>query len=422
MTLFWIICASLLIVALLFIVLPLWRASANNNDVLRDAANLEILRDQSTELENDLRNGLLTQEAYEQGKRELQARLLDEVHPKNAAAGLTHHPARKLAIVLVVLLPLFAVPLYLTLGKPQALLPQEEPALAAGFGTLRSEAAIQEMEKKMERLPENPDGWLLLARSYIELERYPDAVRCYANLVKLVPNEAQLWADYADAMAMTNNQSLLGEPTKFLDKAVALDGNNASARALSGSAAMERGDYAAAVTHWQKLLELLPPDYPGVDMIQQGLAQAKQFLSMQPGGKRKLAQLEAARKAGVVAPSAPVDASQAIGGKVALDAALAAQAAPEDTVFILARAAEGPPMPLAVLRKQVKDLPLQFTLDDSMAMQPQLKLSGFDRVVVVARVSKSGSPMAQPGDLEGSIEGVAPGSKQLDLRINRVVK
>lgn len=422
MTVFWIICALLLIVAVLFLVLPLWRASAKSNDVLRDAANLEILRDQSAELENDLRNGLLTQEAYEQGKRELQVRLLDEVQQKNSGSGLTHHPARKLAIVLAILLPVFAIPLYLTLGNPKALLPQEEPALAAGFGTLRSEAALQELERKMERLPENPDGWLLLARSYVELERYDDAVRCYANLVKLVPNEAQVWADYADAKAMTNNQSLLGEPTKFLEKAVALDGNNAAARALSGSAAMERGDYVAAVTHWQKLLELLPPDYQGVDMIQQGLAQAKQFLSMQPGGKQKLVQLEAASSAGKAQQTQSAGPAIAISGKVSLDPALAGKVSPDDTLFILARAAEGPKMPLAVLRKQVKDLPLSFTLDDTMAMQPQLKLSGFDRVVVVARISKAGSPMAQPGDLEGSIEGVMPGSKQLDLRINRVIK
>lgn len=420
MTLFWILCASLLIVAMFFIVMPLWRASTNRNDVLRDAANLEILRDQSAELDSDLRNGLLTTEAYEQGKRELQSRLLDEVQGKHPAP-LTHNPAKKLAIFLAVLLPLFTIPLYLIIGNLNALHPQDEPALAAGFGTLRSEAALQEMEKKMERLPENPDGWLLLARSYAELERYADAVRCYANLVKLVPNEAQVWADYADAKAMTNNQSLIGEPTKYLDKAIALDGNNTSARALAGSAAMERGDYAAAVIHWQKLLELLPADYPDIAMIEQGVAQAKQFLAMQPGGKQKLAQIEAAHKANAPQQQS-ADPALAISGKVTLASALAGKVSPEDTIFILARAAEGPKMPLAVLRKQVKDLPLQFTLDDTMAMQPQLKLSGFDRVVIVARISKSGSPMSQSGDLEGSIEGVTPGSKQLDLRIDKLVK
>ncbi|MCK9200259.1 MAG: c-type cytochrome biogenesis protein CcmI [Gallionella sp.] len=420
MTLFWIVCAVLLVIALLFLVLPLWRATANDNDVLRDAANLEILRDQAAEMEKDLQNGLLTQEAYEQGKLELQARLLEEVKTTGQTEKLAHNPAKKLAVVLALLLPLFAVPFYFVVGNSKALLPQDELAVADGFGVIRSEAALQELEKKMERLPENPDGWVVLARSYSAMQRYPDAVRAYGNLVKLVPNEAQLWTDYADAAAMNNNQSLLGEPTKFLNKALELDPDNTSALALSGSAGMERGDYYAAALHWQKLVDLLPPDYPDIQMIHEGIKQAKQFLSMQKGGKQKLAQLEKTKGAAPAQPSA--DPAQAITGRASFAAGMAGMAAPTDTVFILARAANGPKMPLAVLRKQVKDLPLEFTLDDSLAMQPELKLSGFDEVVVIARVSKSGSPMAQSGDLEGSVQSVKSGSKNLSLVIDRVVK
>lgn len=419
MTLFWIVCAVLLIVALLFVVLPLWRASAKNNDVLRDAANLEILRDQAAELEADLRNGLLNQEAFEQGKRELQARLVEEVKTNGQVVKLAHNPAKKLAVMLAVLLPLFTVPLYLAIGNTKALQPQDELPVADGFGIIRSEAALQELEKKMERTPENPEGWLLLARSYAELQRFPDAVRAYGKLVQLVPDEAQLWADYADAVAMNNKQSLLGEPTKFLDKALELDGNNTSALALSGSAAMERGDYAAAVIRWQKLVDLLPQDYPNVQMIKDGIQQAKDFLAMQKGGKQKLAEIAATQKAEKAAAANP---AMAITGKVALSPALAGKVAPTDTVFVLARAANGPKMPLAVFRKQVKDLPLEFTLDDSMAMQPQLKLSGFGEVVVVARVSKSGTPMAQPGDLEGKTSSVKPGAKGLSIVIDTVVQ
>lgn len=420
MTLFWIVCAVLMLIALPFLVLPLWRATAHNNDVLRDAANLEILRDQSAEMDADLRNGLLTQEAFEQGKRELQARLLDEVKDTGQPVQTPRNPAKVLAIVLAVVLPLFSVSLYLTIGNLKALQPKSELATAEGFGVLRSEEALQALEKKMERLPENPDGWLQLARSYSELQRYPDAVRAYQNLVKLVPDESQLWTDYADAMAMNNGQSLLGEPTKFLDKALALDGNNTSALALSGSAAMERGDYYMAAVHWQNLVNLLPADYPDLQMVRDGINQAKQFLSMQKGGKQKLAQLESMKGAEEMKPVA--DPALAITGKVSLSPALAAKVAPTDIVFILARAANGPKMPLAVLRKQVKDLPMEFTLDDSMAMQPQLKLSGFDQVVVVARVSKSGSPMGQPGDLEGLVQSAKPGSKGLNIVIDSVVK
>lgn len=422
MTLFWIFCAVLVIVALPFVMLPLWRNTASNDDVLRDAANLEILRDQSAELDADLQNSLLTQEAYDQGKRELQVRLLDEVKTTEAPARTPRNPAKILALVMLVLVPLGSVLLYRELGNPKALLPPAQQAAAAdGFGVIRSEAALQELEAKLVKLPENPDGWLTLARSYKELQRYDDAVRAYEQLVKLVPNEAQLWTDYADAKAMSNGQSLLGEPTKYLHKALELDANNTTALALSGSAGMERGDYVAAITDWQKLVSLLPPDYPDVQMIRDGINQAREFLAQQNGGKEKLAKLPSLEAPDMKAPGKGLaNPALAITGKVSLSPALLAKASPDDFVFILARAAAGPKMPLAVIRKQVKDLPMAFTLDDSMAMQPQMKLSGFDKVVVLARVSKTGTPMSQPGDLEGTAGIVKPGVKGLNITIDTV--
>ncbi|MDD4930307.1 MAG: c-type cytochrome biogenesis protein CcmI [Gallionella sp.] len=420
MTLFWIFCAVLLIVALPFVVWPLWRKSAANNDVLRDAANLEILRDQAAELESDLQNSLLTQDSFAEGRHELQVRLLEEVKTTESPAVEPRNPARILAVILLVLIPLGSVLLYLQIGNMKAMLPQQGEA-AGDFGVLRSEAALQELEAKLVKLPENPDGWLMLARSYTELQRYPDAVRAYAQLVKLVPNESQLWTNYADAMAMNNNQSLLGEPTKFIARALQLDPENTTALALAGSSDMERGDYVAAITHWQKLVSLLPPDYPQIQMIHDGISQAREYLSQQKGGREQLARLSA-QTAMPAAEKTVANPAVAISGRVSLSPALQARAAPTDFVFILARAAEGPKMPLAVIRKQVKDLPLEFTLDDSMAMQAQLKLSGFDKVVVIARVSKSGTPMAQAGDLEGTAGEVKPGTRGLNITIDGVVK
>lgn len=414
---FLIACAALLIVALLFVVLPLWLKSGKDGNVLRDEANLEILRDQSAELEADLRNGLLTQDAYEQGKRELQARLLDEVRTSGSSASAPRNPAKILAVLLAVLLPVASVLLYIRIGNIDALLPQHQSGAAEGFGVLRSEAALQELEKKLEQQPENPDGWWMLARSYTEMQRYPDAVRAFERLVKLVPNEAQLWASYADVSAMNNNRSLLGEPTRFLDKALELDRNNTFALALSGSAAMERGDYAAAITHWQNLLDLMPSDKPEMQMIRDGIKQAQEFLAKQKGGKKGLAQLSPDKGSGKSAAGP----AATISGEVSLSPALAGKVAQTDTLFIFARAANGPKAPLAVLRKQVKDLPVQFTLDDSMAMQPELGISRFDQVVVLARVSKSGIPTAQSGDLEGSTGSVRPGSRGLNIVIESVV-
>ena len=249
----------------------------------------------------------------------------------------------------------------------------------------------------------------MLARSYAELKRYQEAVRAYAQLVKLVPDDAQIWANYADVQAMSNNESLLGEPTKLLNRALALDSNNTQALALSGSAAMERGDYVSAKKHWSKLIEVLPQDNPELPMIRDGIKQASDFLDMQKGGLAKLH----GNKSAEAAVSYPVILS----GKVSLSPALAGKVQPEDTVFIVARGPQSK-MPIAAMRKQVKDLPLQFSFDDSMSMQT--KLSSAEQITVVARVSKSGSPMSQPGDLQGTSALVKPGAKDLTIVIDTV--
>lgn len=280
MTLFWIICTLLLAVASLFVVLPLLRGTAKSNHVLRDVANLEIFRDQVAEMDADLHNGLLTPELYEQGKRELQARLLDEVKTTEVGGSLRARgdPPKILAIALVVLLPLASVGLYLKLGNPNAFLPQVAHGTADTLGTLRSEAALKTLEEKLAKNPQDPESWLLLARSYVELERYADAVKAFDKLTKLVPDEAQLWADYADAQAMANGQSLAGQPAKLLDKALAVDPNNAKALALAGTAAMERGDYPVAIQHWEKLLKLMPKDSEDAKMVEGGIQQARDFI------------------------------------------------------------------------------------------------------------------------------------------------
>ncbi|MGB7595973.1 MAG: c-type cytochrome biogenesis protein CcmI [Gallionella sp.] len=417
MTLFWLLCAAMLLAAVLFVALPLWRKSSADNEVIRDVANLDILRDQAKELEVDLHNGLLTQEAYDQGRRELESRLVEEVKiTEQPPARPPRNPAKVLAVVLAVLLPVASVSLYLTLGNPDALSPQDL-IVADAEGVVHSPEALQRLENKVKHGSKDPSDWWMLARTYTEQKRFTDAADAYGRLVVLVPNEAQLWANYADVYAMAHGQTLQNdEVTKMISKSLELDPGNNTALALAGSAAMERGDYVTAMTRWQTLVDQLGPGTADARVYIGGLKRAAELLVQQPGGKKKLEQLAAGR---AVANSAL--AAAAITGKVTLSRALAGKVSPDDTVFILARAAEGPKMPLAVLRKRVKDLPMKFTLDDSMAMQPQLKLSGFPKVVVVARVSKSGSPMGQAGDLQGMTATIKPGTKGLNIVIDSVM-
>src|SRR5512142_86432 len=395
MTAFWIICSLLLVVAVLFVGVPLWRGTSRNNAVVRDAANLEIYRDQIAEMDADLRNGLLTPELYEQGKRELETRLLDEVHSVGQSVQpAQRHPLKVLTIVLALVLPLASVGLYLKLGNQDAFQPQGSRADGFG-GAVHTEAALAALEEKAAKNPNDADVLLMLARSYAEFGRYADAARTYDSLTRLFPNEPMLWTDYADALAMAHN-SLLGAPTKLLERALMIDPNYPKALALSGTAAMERGDFPAAIRYWESLLKQIPPGTEDARMIQEGLRQARQLLAHTKGGKapRPLDQInEPAAK--TAAPG-----KERITGIVTLSAALKSQADPKDTVFVLARAAEGRKMPLAILRKQVKDLPLQFSLDDSMARAPEMTMSNSERVGVLARISTSGNAMPKAGDLQ----------------------
>jgi len=418
MTLFWTISAALLLLAIIFLMVPLWRKSSSSNEVLRDTANLGILRDQSEELETDLRNGLLSQEAYEQGKLELQKRLLEEVKiTEQPVVKVPRNPNKVLAIVLAIALPLFTIPTYLEVGNTKAMLPLEQQNAAANDSLLTTEEELQELASDLEDDPD-ANGWYRLASSYIALKRYEEGAKAYEELLKLVPDEAQLWANYADVYAMAHGKTLQGpEVAKMLETALDLDPNNITALALSGSVGMERGDYVVALTNWQKLFGLLPPNSRDSENFKISIERARNLLAAQPGGKEILAKMP-------FDPSnqqASANPAAAITGKVTLSASLLDKASPNDTVFILARAAQGPKMPLAVFRKQVKDLPMEFTLDDTMAMRPELKLSGFEQVVVVARVSKSGTPMAQSGDLEGLSSAIKPGTKDLQVVIDKVV-
>ena len=400
---FWATAALLVVVALLFVVLPLWRGAVKNNTIVRDAANLEIFRDQIAEMDLDLANGLLTPELYEQGKRELQARLVAEVKSPQAGVVAARNPLKVLAVVLMLLIPVASVGLYWKLGNLDA--------LAGNTQAMLSGDALAELQQKLDAKPNNARGWLQAARSYYALAQYPQAVKAYEKLTQLVPDEAMLWTEYADSVAMTQNGSLMGLPTDLLNKALALNSTYANALALAGSAAMERGDYPAAVKYWQSLYDQLPDkDSDPAKEVAAGLAQAKDFASRAKGGKAPAAPQVAAR------------GKERITGTVTLAGAVKAQAAATDVVYVMARAENGPPMPLAVVRTQVKDLPLRFSLDDSNAVMPSAKLSDVGSVVVVARVSKSGDPMPHPGDLQGTSATVKPGASGVKINIDSVVK
>jgi cytochrome c-type biogenesis protein CcmH len=288
---------------------------------------------------------------------------------------------------------------------------------------------VEGLKKRLESEPDNAVGWAMLARSYAVLGDVPQAVAAFDKATKLAPNDAALIADHAHALSMTDQLAQGAPSTLLLSRALALDPNQPKALMLTGSAAFERRDYAGAVVPWERMLSA-HPDHPLAAQLREGVTEARRMAGLPPAAAPSQAiapsQAGGSSQAGAppnTASNAPAANPNArITGTASLAPGIAAKAAPDDTVFVFARAVEGSRMPLAIVRKQVKDLPLAFTLDDSTAMSPQNKLSSQTQVVVGVRVSKRGDAMPQPGDLQTLSKPVAVGTQGLQIVVNDVVK
>jgi cytochrome c-type biogenesis protein CcmH len=409
MTMFWIAALVLVIAALLFLLPPLMRRRPAAGGIDNASSNLAILRDQRTELDKEMAAGNLSPEQHDIARKELERRVLEEVDA--AGSNTVTRRAVTSAALLAVGVPLFAVALYLHLGNSRGLAPQAA-ATAADSGQSVSnkdiEAMVEGLAKKLQSQPDSGEGWAMLARSYGTLQRYDEAARAYARAVELLPKDAGLLADYADALAMAQGRNPEGEPWLLIQKALKIDPNNVKALALAGSVAFERRDYAAAQDYWQKAVQAAPPDSEFARFLREGIIQAKAQAGSRVATEEKPAPIAAGSRA------------DSLSGRVVLSPALATKVAPGDRVFVYARAAEGPRMPLAILMKSAGELPISFTLDDSLAMAPELKLSKFDRVVVTARVTKSGDAAARSGDLQGQVGPIRVGSQDVEIVIDKI--
>ena len=400
MTLFWLIGAALAVAVLAWLLRPLLsrREAAVPS---RSAANVSIYRDQLRELGVDLAAGTLAREDYERARAELEARMLQDVaQPDVKPAAAT---GRRAAWALGAAVPVLAAAVYFAVGSPGAIDRPPEPERHASAAQVA--AMVERLAARLRENPEDVDGWRLLGRSYSVMGRFNEAADAYAKAAARAPRDAQLLADFADVLAMARGRRLEGEPEKLALRALEIEPGNLKALALAGSAAFERKDYAAAAAQWERMLAHVAPDSEDARSIQRNVAQARALAGEKLASSNPLASSGAALR-----------------GTVSLSPKLKDKAAPDDAVFVFARAAQGPPMPLAVARVRVRDLPYRFALDDSMAMTPELKLSAFPKVVVTARISKGGNATAQPGDLQGASAPVANNAAAVDVVIDGLVR
>lgn len=395
---------------------------------------IEELKRQIAQLDELMRTGVLTKKAARAKRDSLEAELLACV-TGSAKAGEAAQgqalPWRLLSGVAVFAL-LFAVAGYAWLGNREGLkvAPGETAAAAddssqaAGsghaMGAAQIEALIEKLKDRLKATPDDVEGWTMLGRSYSVLGRHAEALPAYRKVIELSPKNAQAYADLADAVGTSNGSKLDGEPEKLIAKALSLDPNNIKALALSGTVSFNRGDAAKAAKLWEQALRNLEPGSDMAQQLQGALAEARQRAGLPPLAA-PAAPMQAAAAEPAPAPKAAAGGAS-IQGRVSLSAKLKAQASPEDTVFIFARPVSGGRAPLAILRKQVKDLPFDFTLDESQAMSPEMSLATVREAQVGARVSKSGNAMPQAGDLQGITAGVAVGSKGINIEINEAVK
>jgi cytochrome c-type biogenesis protein CcmH len=427
---FFIAAAALTLAALVLLLRPWWRGIGKKNDTggqhrrvtsadysadAPSALNTTIHRDRLAELERDYANGLISATDYAEARDELQHQLLDDAPATPTVAA---SPKRRWdGWVLAVLLPAAAIGLYLLLGNPDALLSSAERN-AQAVATMNG--MISQLEKKLAQNPDDMEGWVLLARAYKVMNRWDDAEHAYDRAKPLLEKNASLLAELADVLLQKTN-NFTGRPHELIAQALQLEPDNAKVLLLAGAEAFAEKNYAAAVGHWERLQAQMDPASDESQMIASGIARAREAGNLKAGAGNTAAPASPTAKASDAAADAATLAS-AVSGRVELSPALRSQTTPDETVFIFARAVNGPRMPLAVQRVRVADLPYDFKLDDSQAMRPDNRISSAQELRIEVRVSKSGQAMPSKGDLTGSSGIVKPGNKNVHVLVDQQTK
>lgn len=381
MSMFHLLAGLMIVAALAFLVVPLLRQQRRAHP---DSQRLHAL-DQA------LASGVIDAGEYA-GKR---AALGTDIQP--AAASRAGFIALLLSVLM---LPASAIFAYSQLGTPQALDPAiTQPAAHAGAGAggVDMDQAVAGLAAKLEKTPDDGQGWALLGRAYLSMKRPQDALPAFKRAHELLPTDPDLMAEYAQALVMGGKQDFAGEPKALIDRALTIQPDNQRALWLRGVAEYQAGSYPAAVATWTRLQGLLPAGSPVAASVQTQIDDARSKAGM-PALAAAAPVVTAAGEAPTAAAATATAAGPKLSIAVRLDPKFAADVPKDATLFVFARAASGPPMPLAIQRLTAGQLPLTLTLDESNGMLPNLKLSMFPQVVIGARISRSGEAIAKSGD------------------------
>jgi len=415
---FWAVVAVFIIITFAFLLPPLFRTQDTSEVVALGDLTVSVYQDQFDELDNDLKNQIISQEQYDLAKIDLEKNLLDDMEKAGQPDDLLKTPtstsslSNKIAAgLIIVAMPIASVVLYNAWGGGAAALDPDSVPLEVQNDQHEDdiEGMLNTLIVRLEEDPSDGEGWYMLGRTYQFLKRYPEAVVAFERSLPLGGNQsADLLANYADSIAMASNRVLTDKAIAALEQALEVDPEHVKSLWLLGTSAYQEQRYPKALEYWERLMLVLPAGSEEANTISANIGEVRSLMGLPP-------------VASVEAPEPVSDVR--IQGTVSLADEIAAKASPDDTVFVFARAASGSRMPLAIVRKQVKDIPFDFTLDDSMAMSAATKLSSVSQVIVSVRVSKTGNAMPQPGDLEGMSDVLdVMHSEPLNLLVDRVIE
>lgn len=408
---FLIVSIGLVLLASIFVLFPLMR---NRSEVAaaRDDVNVELFSDRMAEIDNDYAAGKITAEEHAQFKTELERRLLEETESVAAGEGSAQPQNIKTNTVLLLVIVAIAALVYqYTGGKPDweiaETLKSAKHKAAAGENTEADVANLIDMlEARLQQRPNNANYLMMLASTQMELENYAEASAAYQRLVNLFPTDAGVLAYYAQSLYLSSGRKLTDQVMQAASNALSQNPAQPTVLGMLGIANFEQGEYQLAIDYWQRLLPSLGPVSPNRKMIEAGIQQAKSRLGI------ATSDVPAVESVGAASLRVRVSVGEDI--KVANDT----------VVFVFARAANGPRMPLAVAKLTAGDLPTDITLDDSMAMTPTMLLSAYQEIEVVARIAKNGIANPGPGDVEGksgvinTADNVAPVLLTIDTVLN----
>ena len=406
---FWVGAAVMVAVALLMLLPPLLGRSREIG-VARREANLAIFQQRMEELKQDLESGAVSEADFGQAEADLKRELLADLEGDEEQAESDSGIGRTGAAVVLVAVPLIAFGVYSQIGSPDAINVKAASQQAqAEQGKIAFEQAVAQLEQKLEREPKNVEGWSMLAKSYRYLGRNDQIVALYERaLIHFADRpDPQLLLEYGEALADAQQGGWLGKPLQQLQRALEIDPNHADTLWFSGHVHFDLGRYQEALGYWERLAKIAPrEDHEIIQMINQAAAKAQQKLGV---AVKPLVEL--------VAPSG---ASLTVA--VSLDPMLSGEVAPEDVVFVYAKAAARGGPPLAAQRLTVRDLPATVRLDDTMAMMPDNTLSSVEQVVVGAKISKSGVATGGSGDLVGTVDSSSTNPDTIQLVINNKIQ